>query len=171
MRLRSILVAAWAALLAACSSRACGKTDTRQQTPAFTEDNAALVAKNPRGVSLVLRTATGQVRFAQGETIAVVLAFSSTLPAAYKLDLATWDNSGRLESETFHFDPRVTDPLEHYFEGGRAGGGLRPSPAVLGEKPTEVTLTLNEWARFDAPGKVRVFVESTRIEAESSPRS
>ena len=170
MRLRSIAVAACASSLAACGPRACGKTDTRP-TAAFTGDHVALVAKNPRGVSLVLRTANGQARFAQGETIAVVLAFSSSVPDTYKLDLATWDNSGRLESETFHFDPQVADPLEHYWEGGRAGGGSRPRPPVLGDKPTEVTLALNEWARFDSPGKFRLFVESTRIEAESRPRA
>src|SRR4051812_13322529 len=105
MRVRSIAVAVCVSSLAACGQRACGKSDTSPtaQSASF-QDHAALVAKNPRGVSLVLRTGKHQARFAQGEPILLVLAFSSSVPDAYKLDLATWDNSGRVESETFHFD-------------------------------------------------------------------
>jgi hypothetical protein len=168
-RIRSGLVVGVASLAAACGGRACGKANVVERNAAFDGDQAALVARNPRGLLFVLRTENDQRRFAMGEKIPLVLRFSSSVPDIYELDVGTWDNSGRLESELFHFDPSpVIDPLAHYFDNGRTGGGLRPRPVVLGTPPTELTITLNEWARFVAPGTYRVFVESTRTQRSTS---
>jgi hypothetical protein len=158
-------VVAFAFPIAACGTRACGKLDAERQAT-FDADHAALVAKNPPAVSFVLRTEGDRKRLALGEEIPLVLRFASTVPGMYELDVGTSDSSGRLESETFRFDPdTVVDPLEHYFEGGRTGGGVRPRVPVLGTKPSEVTIALNEWARFVKPGSYRVFVQSSRIES------
>ncbi|MEZ4223425.1 MAG: hypothetical protein R3B13_20935 [Polyangiaceae bacterium] len=57
--------------------------------------------------------------------------------------------------------PRTVDPLYDYYHSqmGFAGGGLRTMP-VLGEKPHTMRFELNEWRRFDVPGRYRVYVVS-----------
>jgi hypothetical protein len=171
-RARTVVTALVAALLAGCSQRACGRSDSRQEKAAFEEEHASLVTRNRADATFVVHTEGDRKRFAKGETITLVLAFSSASQAKYTVDIGTWDNSGRLESETFRFDPAtVIDPLEHYFEGGRTGGGTRPRPPVLGDRPTEVKIALNEWARFDTPGTYRLFVQSSRIEGNMMPKA
>lgn len=162
-------LASLAFFAAACGGRGCGKTSASETNPSFDSDHAALVAKNPRGLSFALGTEGDRKRFAMGETIPLVLRFSSTVPDTYELDVGTWDNSGRLESDTLRFDTsQVVDPLAHYFDNGRTGGGARPRPSFLGRSPTEVKITLNELARFVSPGTYRVFVESTRTQRSTA---
>src|SRR5688572_30496105 len=66
----------------------------------FDAEHAAAVAKNPAGVSLTVRTVGGRTRFAEGEKIPIELLFSSSVGDKYELDLATYDRSGRLWSES-----------------------------------------------------------------------
>lgn len=137
-----------------------------QKPDAFAASQKQAAAQNPPGVSFVVRIKGGQTRFRQGELIRLELAFSSTLPDAYHLDSATYDRSGRLEIDAFHLDPQggASDPLRDYFNfrNGFMGGGLRGNPA-LGAKPYVVTADLNEWYRFDRPGRYRLYVTSGRV--------
>jgi hypothetical protein len=166
----SLMTARVAALTLTCVAAltlACVAAPAFAQKPdAFAAGQRETAAKNPPGVSFVVRTKGGQTRFRQGEVIALELAFSSTQPGAYHLDSATYDRSGRLDIDTFHVDPQggTSDPLYDYFSfgGGFMGGGLRGNPA-LEAKPYVVNADLNEWHRFDRPGRYRLYVTSSRV--------
>lgn len=137
-----------------------------QKRDAFAASQKQAAAKNPQGISFVVRFKGGQTRFRQGEVIRLELAFASSLPGTYHLDSANYDRSGRLEIDTFHLDPQggASDPLYDYFHfgGGFMGGGLRGNP-LLEAKPYVVGAELNEWYRFDRPGRYRLYVTSGRV--------
>ncbi|MFL6335303.1 MAG: hypothetical protein ACJ754_18480 [Pyrinomonadaceae bacterium] len=137
-----------------------------QRRDEFATGQKQAAAKNPPGVSFVLRLKGGQTRFRQGEVIRLELSFASSLPGTYHLDSATYDRSGRLEVDDFHLDPEggTSDPLYDYFHfrGGFLGGGLRGNPA-LEAKPYVVGAELNEWYRFERHGRYRLYVTSGRV--------
>src|SRR5258708_39264679 len=56
------------------------------------------------------------------------------------------------------------DPLKVWFGSGGIMGGLRGIGVLSGE-PIFVALDLNEWVRFDRPGKYKVRVRSGRVNA------
>ena len=120
----------------------------------------------PPDVKLKVRTKGGQTTFQLGEVIPLELEFTSTAPKKYRLDMATYDRSGRLGEDSFAVKPDSgwDDPLFLYFHAyqGFIGGGLRGS-ATLSAEPTLVTRELNEWVRFQTPGEYRVTVASTRV--------
>lgn len=134
----------------------------------FPQAHRAAISENPEGVTFTVRFEDGRSQFRQGEVIPMELAFSSTVPDRFVLDAATSDRSGRLNVDSFHVSPSngVVDPLSDYFRnspfGGFFGGGPRSMP-VLKEEPSVVVLDLNEWLRFDRPGKYRLFVSSKRL--------
>lgn len=128
-------------------------------------EQARLVAKNPEGLRFRISLPNGD-RYQQGERIVVELAFSSTTPNTFKLDGGLYDRSGRLKLDDYRVSPaRTVDPLYDYYHSqmGFAGGGLRTMP-VLGEKPHTMRFELNEWHRFDVPGRYRVYVVSKRLQ-------
>lgn len=137
-----------------------------QRRDEFAAGRSQAAAKNPPGLSFLVRLKGGQTRFRQGEVIRLELSFSSSLPGTYHLDGATYDRSGRLEIDDFHLDPQggASDPLSDYFNfrGGSVGGGLRANP-VLEAKPYVVGAELNEWYRFERPGRYRLYVTSARV--------
>jgi hypothetical protein len=105
----------------------------------------------PSDVKLTAAVHGGQTTFRVGEVIPLELSFTSTAPGKYQFDNATYDRSGRLNSETFSVEPKSgwDDPLELYFRSyaGFMGGGLR-GIETLASKPAVVHLELNEWVRF-----------------------
>lgn len=137
-----------------------------QKLDEFAASQKLAAAQNPPGVSFVVRLKDGQTRFRQGELIRLELAFSSSLPDTYHLDSATYDRSGRLQIDSFHIDPQdgVSDPLYDYFHFGSGfiGGGLRGNQ-TLEARPYVVGADLNEWYRFDRPGRYRLYVTSGRV--------
>ena len=137
----------------------------QKQDQFITQQKKAL-AQNPAGVSFAIQTTNNQIRFRQGEVISLQLSFSSSQPKKYHVDSATYDRSGRLQIDDFHLDPStgVSDPLYDYFNFQLLfmAGGLRGYPA-LEVKPYIVKADLNEWCRFDHPGKYRLYVTSHRV--------
>jgi hypothetical protein len=137
----------------------------QKQDQFLTQQKKAL-AQNPAGVSFVIQTTNNQTRFRQGEVISLQLSFSSSQPKKYHVDSATYDRSGRLQIDDFHVDPTngVSDPLYDYFNFQlfSMAGGLHSYP-VLEVKPYIVTADLNEWCRFNRPGKYRLYVTSHRV--------
>jgi hypothetical protein len=138
----------------------------------FEMRRAREAAANPPDLHFRLATGEGKTAFRIGEQIPLVLAFASDTPDKYKLDGATYDRSGRLPSEEFVLEREdVVDPCgELYGSGvlGWIGGGLRSSP-VLGPEPHRIELTLNDWFRFDRPGRYRLFLKSHRLTRERAP--
>src|ERR1051326_8684623 len=134
----------------------------------FEELHGRELSTNPSDLRFVLLITNGQSRFHPGETIPITLEFSSDTADKYKLDAATYDRGGRLWSEEFVVDREVADPLADYFGSGVMGeitGGIRGVP-VLGREPVAIKLRLNDWFRFDRPGRYRMFLKSHRLTRE-----
>ena len=127
----------------------------------FDADHDQAIAANPPGAALALRLADDKMQYHIGEVIPVDLSFSSTVPDTYQL----WKTTGvRVDADSgdwFVVDPQegVDDPQPN--EGG-AYSILGNNP-VLGEKPEMISSVLNEWLRFDKPGKYRVYAVSGRV--------
>lgn len=129
----------------------------------------------PEGVSLLLSLKGGSRQFHVGEVIPLRLAFSSSVPGRYSVDMASYDRSGRMTSEEFHLEPHDgwSDPLTDYFDSGLfsfMGGGLRGIPE-LGTEPKTMDLDLNEWVRFERPGHYRLSVSSSRVQPKNRDSS
>lgn len=118
------------------------------------------------GVSFELRLKDGKTQFRRGERITIELVFSSTLPETYLLDAGTSDRGGRLQWDEFHIEPRdgAVDPLADYYTRGImfSCSGFSSTP-TLGEVPRTVELDLNEWLRFDRPGRYKLHVVTPRV--------
>ena len=125
------------------------------------------VAKNPNGLTFTIRLKDNQDKFQQGEIIRVELAFSSSLPKTYELDGATYDRNDRLEIDSYHVDPAdgAVDPLKDKVRAWLGGVSLTP---ILDEKPYLIVRELNEYLRFDRPGKYRLYVSSNRVQRATS---
>jgi len=124
-------------------------------------------SKNPKDISFTIRLAGDKKQFRQGEVIPLELSFASSLAKTYRMDAATYDRSGRLDMDKFHIEPEsgFVDPMYDHFHSGGVfiGGGLRGVPPELEEKPRLITYEINEWFRFDKPGKYRLYLTSPRV--------
>jgi hypothetical protein len=125
-------------------------------------------------VKLTVRAKNDQTTFRIGELIELELSFSSTSSNTYQFNTATYDRSGRLGSESYQVEPKTgwDDPLEMYFQsyGGFIGGGLHGIDR-LSTQPKIIHRDLNEWVRFNQPGKYRVVVTSSRVSANAKPET
>ena len=133
----------------------------RDQTPRSSQESLP--------VTLTVRFADGRSQFRPGETLPIELEFDSRVPKRFVVDGATYDRGGRLAIDEFLVEPddAVIDPLLDYFAlGGGSLGGIR-GIGVLGDKPFTVKLDLNEWLRFEKPGKYTLSVRSQRVSEEA----
>jgi hypothetical protein len=145
------------------AGRIVGATQTQSETAAQAKQESEFdakrregEAKNPPDISFTIRLAGDKKQFRQGEIIPLELSFASSRVKAYRMDAATYDRSGRLHMDKFHIEPETgfVDPMYDHFHSGGVflGGGLRGIPE-LEEKPRVITYEINEWFRFDKPGK------------------
>ncbi|HEY3580157.1 MAG TPA: hypothetical protein VGK82_06415, partial [Pyrinomonadaceae bacterium] len=136
------------------------------EADAFVRENNTKRAQNLDGVSFTIRFKDNQRQFQQGELMRLELSFASTKPHTFVVDAATYDRSGRLDCDNFVLDQydAVVDPLYDYFHSfmGFVAGGLRSIPELT-EKPEVINADLNEWLRFDKPGRYRLYVVSSRV--------
>jgi hypothetical protein len=113
-----------------------------------------------------LQLSVSKTEFRSGEVIPLELAFTSTTPDRYQINMATYDRSGRMSYEQFLLEPKegTRDPLQLYFRSylGFIGGGLTGFK-LLAPSPTTIHLDLNEWVRFDQPGRYDLTVVSRRV--------
>jgi hypothetical protein len=132
--------------------------------PVTAPAQSAAVPSNDPQLTLTIRN--NQSSFSIGEIIPLDLAFTSSSPNTYQLDMATYDRSGRLNEDQFVVDPKngYDDPLQLYFHAykGFMGGGLRGFKS-LSTTPATIHADLNEWVRFNAPGQYRITVVSSRV--------
>ena len=132
----------------------------------FERRHQEALAANPPDVTFELRLGGGREAFFQGEVIPVELVFSSTTPQRYELDMALYDRCGRVMTDEYHFEPEAgaVDPLRDFYapDGQYGCGGVR-HVSVLDPNPDVVEMELNEWLRFDRPGKYRLFVTTLRL--------
>jgi hypothetical protein len=159
---------ALASIIVVLMAMARAKAQSPNSAPeAFTKRHEELRAQNPEALTLTLKLKDNKVQFHMGEIIRLELGFSSTLPDTYVIDTASYDRSGRLDIDDFVLDQKdgVVDPLHDYYSGGLfsfMGGGLYGILA-LEKKAHLINYDLNEWCRFDKPGKYRLYVVSGRI--------
>ena len=122
---------------------------------------------DPPGFSLQLNLSTERTQFHRGEVIMLTAAFLSSSPGLYKLNTDNGSRDRPWNTDTFLVDKPsgAVDPLEVYYahEFGEAysGGGPRFQP--LTAQPIAIHFTLNEWLRFDAPGRYRISLTSHRV--------
>ena len=139
---------------------------SKTESDGFAKEHQRVLGGNPDDLSFVVKLKDGKYQFHVGEKIRLELSFSSTSPDAYVFDNANYDRSGRLEIDRFVIDQTdaVTDPLLDYYHRslGHGLGGLRGIGA-LGAAPRLITYDLNEWLRFEKPGKYRLYVISDRL--------
>lgn len=80
--------------------------------------------------------------------------------------MASYDRSGRMSYELLAVQPASgwVDPLKDYFNSlsGFFGGGLT-TYKTLSDIPIVISMQLNEWVRFDAPGHYRVRLTTHRV--------
>jgi hypothetical protein len=121
---------------------------------------------SPSDPQLTISTRDNQLSFRIGEIIPLDLAFTSSSPNKYQMDMASYDRSGRLNEDKFVADPSTgwDDPLQLYFRSykGFKAGGLRGFKSLT-PVPTTVHVELNEWIRFKTPGQYRITVTSGRV--------
>jgi hypothetical protein len=138
-----------------------------QAQDGFAKHHQEIAGKNPAGLNFTLKLKNGQTEFRTGEKVRLELSFATSVPDAYVYENANYDRSGRLEIDTFVVDQTsaVNDPLFDYFHGSRwhGMGGLRGIDTLSPDKPQSVNYDLNEWLRFDKPGKYRLYVISHRL--------
>lgn len=138
-----------------------------KQVDSFVRTHNERRAKNPEGLLFTVRLKDNRKQFHFGEVITLELSFASSKPEAFTLDAATYDRSGRLNSDSFALDrsENAVDPLTDYFYSGLQafpGGGIRAIP-VLTVKPHVIPVELNEWQRIEKPGHYRLYVVSSRL--------
>lgn len=160
-------VAAMLMLIAASGADAQPSRPAAPRADAFMVEHRAARRTQPRGVTLTIRFAAGRREFVQGEVIPLELVFACAAPCGYKANAASYDRSGQLDIDDYHIDrgDGAVDPLADYFYSGVSGfiGGGMSSDADLDQKPFRITRELNEWYRFDEPGRYRLYVTSNRV--------
>jgi hypothetical protein len=144
-----------------------GQEESLKRLNASLAPAASALSRNPEGLSFTIRFKDNKTQFRQGEIVRIEMAFASSLPRTYILNAASYDRSGRLEIDDYHVTPEdgIVDPLKDYSESGLfgfMGGGLYTTPE-LESKPYRITAELNEWVRFDKPGKYRLSVTTDRV--------
>jgi hypothetical protein len=148
-----------------CPLAVAGQSDQKQDSAedGFVSRHREASQKNPQGVSFTLRFEGDKVQFKPGEVIRAEFSFTSDSPNTYDLDGRTYDRGGRLQLDKYFLDHKngVVDPLRDYPIGSR--GGISPVPPPLSEKPYKLIFDLNEWFRFDQPGKFRLYVTAPRV--------
>ncbi len=166
----SVLVSSLAQLILLGSLATCGWSQPKQDKPEdpFVAQHNRAVRQNPEGASFTLRILGDRgdkAQFRQGEIISVGYSFTSSLRKTYVLDGMQQDRSGRVDLDKFFLDHRegVVDPLGDYMHPGSSMGGIGYE-ATLGRKPETLIFDLNQWLRFDKPGKFRLYVTARRIQ-------
>jgi len=168
------LACAWVGALAvvAAVQVAAAPVTAPLKVPAFDEMHAAGVTRNPPDVTFKAVFKDGKNKFRPGEIILIEMQFSTTSPQKYLLDGGLYDRGGRMSEERYVVDPQggTVDPLADYFDGGGVIMGGRRSMPILEENPYSIVQELNEWVRFDRPGKYRLFVSSRRLSSDPPPQ-
>lgn len=141
---------------------ALGAQQPHPPEPAFDEEYWQALVASPSDVTFTINFADGKTQFMQGEIIRLELSYSSTTPDHYHV---SFEGEGRIpgwETEIpYHLDPSdgVADPLDQYLHCAVTGWAfsILSSSATLEEKPVERRADLNEWFRFNKPGRYSIY--------------
>jgi hypothetical protein len=140
--------------------------------PDFAAAHADAVAANPPGVSCAIGLVAQQARFRVGELIPLDLVYAFDESDTYLIndDLARGSGTARL-LEVFRVWPREgtyrrtgDEPNSSRWAGGTPRG-------AKGDRVYRYRVYLNEWRRFDRPGKYRFYCTGSRVWKAGEDRS
>lgn len=126
-------------------------------------------AQSPAAV-VTLALADGKAVFHRGEIIPLTAVFKASKPGLYDLNTDPGNRNRIWNSDSFQCDaPAATDPLPVFYdrEFGMSYNGPGPRFEPLTKKPILIPFTLNEWLRFETPGRYRVALTSRRLASAS----
>ena len=146
------------------------------QKPDFDAQHAEATSRNPADVQFRLAFAGGRTQFHHGEAIKVQYELTSDTPNKYRSGDLWYDLSDRSRFESFVSDrpEDAADPLAGHWaiwetlynaHVTRRGGGWK----FLSADPLVESWDLNEYLRFDKPGKYRIYAVTRHIVADWSP--
>ena len=130
----------------------------------FPAAHARAVAASPAGVGFTIEFAGERTRFRVGEIIPLDLVYRFDDASSYLINdgLAQGSGTARL-LEVFRVSPqagtRQRAPDEPNFSRGAGGSPQEPR----GNRSYRYRVYLNEWRRFDTPGKYQLFGSSARV--------
>ena len=128
----------------------------------FDETHDRLLADQYAGVTMELKLP--KTRFYQGEIIPATLTFHSTATRPYQVWKGEYLNVGRMPDLGFRGEAEngtpVLDPVQHAPPGA---ADFDHGGAFIDLGQGEMTVTVNEWLRFDQPGTYRLYGWSTRV--------
>jgi hypothetical protein len=146
------------AVLLACTLGGFFPRGAHSQTNASTGPTVARAGED----RFTIRLAGGQSRFRQGETITLELGYGADAAAPVTPFPASGGRPG-LVVVKLRLEPRtgVVDPLEDFLAGIGSWDGPPPRYVPFIERGGAWgTIQLNEWFRFDQPGKYRLTIAS-----------
>lgn len=116
--------------------------------------------------SFDVQTADGQTTFHIGEPIILNLTIATPADGLFVVGPWTTPRGGEFDLDSVAVSPATgwSDPLALYFKQNtlRTGHGWSWPPLEHG-KPVHLSLTLNQWVRFDEPGDYAVTITTHRI--------
>lgn len=113
-----------------------------------------------------VQTADGQTTFHIGDPIVLNLTIATPADGLFVVGPWTTPRGGEFDLDTVAVSPSAgwSDPLALYFEQRRLITGHGWSwPPLEQAKPAHLSLTLNQWVRFDEPGDYAVTITTHRI--------
>lgn len=131
----------------------------------FEATQNAQIAQNPAGVKCELRFQDGRTKFQIGETIRATLSFSSETPG-FRFNPFFQPPPSLLNLGDFQVSPSegVVDPWAELPKPNFISiMGHVPKTVALSANPTEITVDLNQYLRFERPGTYRVSVQTERV--------
>jgi hypothetical protein len=151
-----ILLPLWFASCLLASAGACGaQTD-------FDIRNKEGLTRNPPGVTLSLRTQDGRLTFHLFETIPIELAFSSSRPLTYSIELdETMNFAGWTQKIEVDPDSAVLLPFSGFYMHGVIC--CSSDRQYLSKQATVFHRELTDYIRFEKEGTYRVFFTTRRV--------
>jgi hypothetical protein len=144
--------------------------------PDFDAQHAEAVARNPSDLHLRLSFAGGRTQFHLGELIKVQYELTADTPGKYRSGDLWYDLSDRSRFESFVSDRPAdsADPLDGHWTIWETLYGLHVTRRSgswknLTENPLIEPWDLNDYLRFDRPGKYRIYAVTRHIVSDWSP--
>jgi hypothetical protein len=134
---------------------------------AFAQTATAASAQPNSDVEVRLSLAGEKSVYRAGEPVRLVLSFKSSA-SGYRLNTTATKPASPIDDVIISTDAGVTHWLDEY------SAGYRYSPDYmaleeLSSSPKRVALVLNDWVRFDRPGRYAVRVKTARVMRSNGP--
>jgi len=164
----------FAAALAAALTVCLGMSPPRPAD--FDAQHAEAAAANPSDLHLHLSLAGGRTQFHLGELIKVQYELTADTPGKYRSGDLWYDLSDRSRFESFVSDRPAdsTDPLDGHWTIWEALYNVHVTRRMgswknLTQNPVIQPWDLNEYLRFDQPGKYRIYAITRHVVSDWSP--